>query len=52
MRLSGVAFSPEEGAALVAPLKVDGGVLLVLFFVIAPREHRKPGEADTRSNRV
>lgn len=50
-RLSGVAFSPEEGAALVALLKVEGGVLLALFFVTSPGRRRKPGEGDAGVDR-
>lgn len=51
MSLSGVAFSPEEGAALVTLLKVEGGVLLSLFFLLVPGGKRKPGETDAHLNR-
>lgn len=46
MRLSGDAFSPEERAAPVTLLKVEAGVLLGLFFLLAPRGRRRPGEVD------
>lgn len=36
MRLSGVAFSPEKGAALIPLLKVEGRVLLGLFLGLTP----------------
>lgn len=51
MKLSGVAFSPEEGAALVTLLKVEGGVLLALFFLLAPGGQKKPGGTDAHFNR-
>lgn len=51
IRLSGAAFSPEEGAALVTLLKVEAGVLLGLFFLLAPRGRRRPGEVDPHLNR-
>lgn len=51
MRPSDAALSPEEGAALVALLKVEGGVLLGLFFLLTPRGRRKPGETNTCLNR-
>ena len=50
-RLSGGAFSPEEGAALVTLLKVEGGVLLGLFFLLAPTGKKKLGETDAHFNR-
>lgn len=51
IRLSGAAFSPEEGAALVTLLKVEGGILLGLFFLLAPGSKKKPGETDAHLNR-
>ena len=53
-KLSGVAFSPEEGAALVTLLKVEGGVLLGLFFLLAPlakRNSAKPTPTSTGADR-
>lgn len=49
--LSGVAFSPEEGAALITLLKVEAGVLLALFFILAARGRRKLGETDAHADR-
>ncbi len=44
LKLAGTTFTPEEAAALVTLLKVEGGALLVLFFVLAPRGRTRPGE--------
>lgn len=47
----GAAWSPAEGAALITLLKVEGAVLLGLFFIMAPTGRRKPGETDAHWNR-
>ena len=51
LKLSGVAYSPVEGVALITLLKVEAGVLLGLFFILAPTGRRKLGETDAHFNR-
>lgn len=47
----GSAYSPAEGAALITLLKVEGAVLLGLFFLLAQTGRRKLGETDAHWNR-
>lgn len=51
LKLSGTAWSPAEGAALTTLLKVEGAVLLGLFFLMAPTGKKKLGETDAHFNR-
>lgn len=51
LKLSGTAWSPAEGAALTTLLKVEGAVLLGLFFLMAATGKKKLGETDAHFNR-
>lgn len=51
LKLWGTAFTPEEGQALITLLKVEGGTLLALFFILAPRGKKRLGETDEHFNR-
>lgn len=45
------AHDPDQAHALILLLKVEGGLLLGLFGLIAPRGARKLGETDAHYNR-
>lgn len=46
LKLTGIQFSAEEADALITLLKVEGGALLVLFFILAPTGKRRLGQTD------
>jgi hypothetical protein len=50
LKLWGVAYSPVEGAALITLLKVEGAVLMLTFFILAPTGKRKLGQTDADWN--
>lgn len=45
------AYSPAEASALILMLKIEGGVVLGLFFLFAPTGRRRLGETDAHWNR-
>lgn len=51
LKLWGTAFTAEEANALITLLKVEGGALLVLFFILAPRGKKRLGQTDADFNR-
>jgi hypothetical protein len=51
LKAGGGAYTPDQAQALILLLKVEGGLLLGLFGLIAPRGARKLGETDAHYNR-
>lgn len=50
LKLQGQAFDGAEGDALMTLLKVEGAVLLVAFFVLAPTGKKRLGQTDADFN--
>jgi len=48
VKLAGSVYSPAEAAALVALLKMEGSVLLGLFFILTPFRKRRLDQTDPR----
>ncbi len=46
VKLTGTAFTGEEAEALVTLLKIEGGALLVLFFILAPTGRKRLGQTE------
>jgi len=50
LKLQGLAFDGAEAHALITLLKVEGAVLLVAFFVLAPTGKKRLGQTDADFN--